>query len=178
MALRTAMVLGLSALAGLPLTAFRPEEPSAHGPTTASLVVSSPLDASAPAPERWADSERGVAILAPAGWKRSPDTSLNPISDPPDPVFELARFQLRLGDPELYAQPVPLTSGLVADAKALLSIGLAREKSELAGMDPDARGDRESIATVPGFLYVDEDGSFEGTRSYTRFFFSRSSDRV
>jgi len=178
MALRTAMVLGLSALAGLPLAAFRPEEPAAQGPTTASLAVSTPLDASAPAAERWADSERTVAIQAPAGWTRSPDTSLNPISDPPDPVFELARFQLRVGDPELYAQPVPLTSGLVADAKALLSIGLAREKSELAGMDPDARGDRVSIATVPGFVYLDEDASFEGTRTYTRYFFARASDRV
>jgi len=177
MALRTALVLGVSALAALPITGFR-AAPATDPQAAGALAVSSDLGASAPVPERWSDGERGVALVPPSGWKRSPATSLNPLSDPPDPVFELARFQLRLGDASLYEQPVPLTSGLVADAKALLSIGLAREGTELAQLELGVRGDREGVATIPGFAYVDEDAAFEGTRTYTRYFFSRSSDRV
>src|SRR2546428_11495790 len=120
----------------------------------------------------------GWALVRPTGRKRSPARTPTRVATPPDPVLGLARFQLRLGDASLYEQPVPLTSGLVADAKALLSIGLAREGTELAQLELGVRGDREGVATVPGFAYVDEDAAFEGTRTYTRYFFSRSSDRV
>ena len=166
-------VLGLVALV---VTAFG-AAPSGEAPRS-TLALTSALDASAPIQATWTDAERGVSLVPPPGWQRSPATSLNPQSDPPDPVFELARFQLRLGDPALYAQPVALTSGLVADAKAVLSIGLAREGSDLAAMDARGRAERGSLAAAGGFVFFDEDASFEGARTYTRYLFSRSTDRV
>jgi hypothetical protein len=126
--------------------------------------------------ERWFDEGWGLSLAPPAGWRRSPDASLNPVSTPPDPVFEIARFQLRLGDPTFYAQPVALTSGLLADAGAVLSVGVAREGGGLIGADPDPKG--EVFRAVPGFLASDDDQSYDGVRTFTRYLHARASDRV
>src|SRR5437879_421400 len=73
--------------------------------------------------ERFTDDDLGLSIEPPAGWVMSPVTALNPLADPPEPIQESARFQLRILDSQLYAAPIPITSGLVADAGALISIG-------------------------------------------------------
>ena len=87
-------------------------------------------DPDRPKADRFTDSDSGVTIVPPSGWVQSPATSLNPESDPPEPVQEVARFQIRIGDVQLYATPIPITSGLVADATAVISIGVARVGSE------------------------------------------------
>ena len=130
-----------------------------------------------PATERFTDLDLAVTIVPPAGWQRSPLTSLNPQSDPPEPVQESARFQLRLLDPSLYAAPIPITSGLVADAGAVISIGVAREGSDILLMDRGARGTRE-VASVPGFTMIEDEAIYEGLHVLTRYLFSRDSDRV
>jgi len=130
-----------------------------------------------PLPQVFSDSETKVSFVAPAGWVRGPASALNPVSDPPEPVFEIVRYQLRLSDPTLYAAPIPITSGLVADAGAVLTVGLARVDSGLVGMDARIRGDREPPA-VPGFVTLDDDAVYEGVHIFSRYFFSRVGDRV
>jgi len=130
-----------------------------------------------PLPRVFSDSETNVSFVAPAGWVRGPASALNPVSDPPEPVFEIVRYQLRLSDPTLYAAPIPITSGLVADAGAVLTVGLARVDSGLVGMDARIRGDREPRA-VPGFVTLDEEAVYEGVHIFSRYFFSRVGDRV
>jgi hypothetical protein len=107
-ALRTAIV-AVIALVLLPFGEIRAAPPAALEPVPI-LTARSPQDVDAPPlAERWSDDAWGVSIAPPAGWRRSPAESLNPVSQPADPVFEVARFQLRLGDPSLYAQPVSYT---------------------------------------------------------------------
>ncbi len=130
-----------------------------------------------PLPQVFSDSETKVSFVAPAGWVRGPASALNPVSDPPEPVFEIVRYQLRLSDPTLYAAPIPITSGLVADAGAVLTVGLARVDSGLVGLDARIRGDREPRA-VPGFVTLDDDAVYEGVHIFSRYFFSRVGDRV
>src|SRR5438093_2662987 len=118
----------------------------------------------------------GLSIAPPVGWRRSPAESLNPVTQPADPVFEVARFQLRLGDPSLYAQPVAPTSGLVNDAGAVLSIGVARMGSGLIGASPEKW--EQTSRSLKGFVATDEDSSYEGLRSFTRYYFAKTTGRV
>ena len=130
-----------------------------------------------PRGERFNDVELALSIRPPVGWVQSPVTALNPLSDPPEPVQESARFQLRIQDPQLYATPIPLTSGLVADAGALISIGVARVGSDVLELERTVRGARER-GSVPGFTTLDEEATYEGLHVLTRYLFSRESDRV
>ena len=125
----------------------------------------------------FADTSAGVSFVAPAGWVEGPASALNPVSDPPEPVFEIVRYQMRVTDPTLYAAPIPITSGLVADAGALITVGLARAGSGLIGADARGRADRE-LGTVPGFVTMDDEAVYEGVHVFTRYFFSRPGERV
>jgi cell wall-associated NlpC family hydrolase len=129
-----------------------------------------------PLAERWSDDVWGLSINPPTGWLRSPAGSLNPVTQPPDPVFEVARFQLRVGDPSIYAQPIAPTSALLTDAGAVLSIGVARAGSGLIGASPE-RSD-ESARALTGFVAIDEDSSYEGLRSFARYYFAKTTGRV
>lgn len=142
-----------------------------------SEVVADAIDADAPLSQAFTDSETSVSFMPPAGWVRAPSTALNPVTDPAEPVFEIARFQLRVTDPKLYDAPIPITSGLVADAGAVISVGLARIDSGLIGMDARIRGDRE-LGAVPGFSTLDDEAMYEGVHVFSRYFFSRLGDRV
>ena len=124
----------------------------------------------------WTDDEWGISIAPPAWWRRSPAESLNPVTEPADPVFEVARFQLRLGDPSLYTQPVAPTSGLLTDAGAVLSIGVARIGSGLIGAIPEKW--EQTSRAVKDFVATDEDSSYDGVRSFTRYYFAKSTGRV
>lgn len=131
-------------------------------------------------PQVFADNETKVSFVAPAGWVRGPASALNPVSDPPEPVLEIVRYQVRLSDPTLYAAPIPITSGLVADAGAVISVGLARVDSGLVGMDKKekkVRGEGEMGATS-GFVTLDDEAVYEGVHIFSRYFFSRPGDRV
>jgi hypothetical protein len=134
-------------------------------------------DPDLPKAERFHAVDAGVEITPPAGWVRSPASALNPVSDPPEPVEEVARFQLRVGDPALYTTPVPLTSGLIADATAVISIGIAREGSDVLSIERGARGARE-VGSVPGFTTLEDEASYDGLRILTRYLFSREGERV
>lgn len=129
------------------------------------------------APERFVDAEAGIALTPPAGWLRTPESALNPVSDPPEPIEEVARFQLRVGDAQLYAAPIPITSGLVADATAVISIGLAREGSDLVDVDRRVTGERE-FGSAPGFVTLEDETTYEGLHVLTRYLFSREGERV
>ena len=126
---------------------------------------------------RFNDPFTKVSFVPPAGWVAAPLTSLNPIGSTPSSVFEVARFQLRMTDPALYAQPVPLTSGLIADAGAVISVGVAREESELLELDIDPRVAREELRAQNGYVTLDEDATYEGLVSYTRYYLARDSER-
>ena len=131
-------------------------------------------------PQVFADIETKVSFVAPAGWVRGPASALNPVSDPPEPALEIVRYQLRLSDPTLYAAPIPVTSGLVADAGAVISVGLARVDSGLVRIDKKEkklRGDRE-MGAARGFATLDDEAVYEGVHIFTRYFFSRPGERV
>lgn len=130
-----------------------------------------------PLPQVFFDRETNVSFVPPAGWVRGPASALNPVSDPPEPVFEIVRYQMRLADPKLYAAPIPITSGLIADAGALITVGLARADSGLIGVDPRTRGDRE-MGAAPGFVTLDEESVYDSVHVFSRYFFSRPGDRV
>jgi cell wall-associated NlpC family hydrolase len=160
----------------LPLGGTTAASPAALDPAPI-LIVGAIQDVDAPPlAERWSDSDWGLSIAPPAGWQRSPSESLNPITQPADPVFEIARFQLRLGDPSLYAQPIALTSGLVLDAGAVLSIGVARTGSGLIGGNPEKW--EQTSRALDGFVAVDEDSSYEDLRGFTRYHFAKGTGRV
>ncbi len=145
---------------------------AAGSPATADV-----LSPNAPVPQHFEDGQAAVAFDPPAGWLRTPDSALNPVSDPAEPVFELARYQLRIGDPKLYETAVPITSGLVDDALAVISIGVAREGSDLVGMDIRVRGE-QNVGSTQGFVTLDEDSTYEGVRTFTRYFISREDERI
>ena len=130
-----------------------------------------------PAPARFVDEANGLEITPPAGWHVAPDSSLNPSTDPPEPVLEVARFQLRLGDAALYDAPVSITGGLVEDAGAVISIGIAREGSDLASAERTIRG-FGAPATKAGFLVFEDESTYEGMHNLVRYLLSRTSPRV
>ncbi|HUG05229.1 MAG TPA: hypothetical protein VMQ78_01660 [Candidatus Limnocylindria bacterium] len=183
---RAASALALAAVVAFPLQGSRTIEFAA---TNSGSIVAADHQVRAPevgaaafraetaAPQVFADTETSVSFVAPPGWVRGPATALNPVSDPPEPVFEIVRYQMRLFDPSLYAAPIPITSGLVADAGALISVGLARAGSALIGMDARVRGDRE-MGAAPGFSTLDDEVVYEGVHMFSRYFFSRAGDRV
>jgi hypothetical protein len=190
--MRAASALALVAVVSLPFQGSRTIEGPALDDAPVALAAdyqARALAASArePAPDIlrvdlaltqvFTDRETSVSFTIPAGWVRGPASALNPISDPPEPVFEIVRYQLRLSDPKLYAAPVPITSGLVEDAGAMISVGLARVDSGLIGMDAKMRRDRE-IGAAPGFVTLDEEAVYESVHIFTRYFFSRPGDRV
>src|SRR5882724_3813665 len=145
-----AVLLAASILVSFPLggiTAARPADLASTPILTARSLQN--VDAPPLLANNWTDDEWGLSIAPPAWWRRSPAESLNPVTEPADHVFEVARFQLRLGDPSLYTQPVAPTSGLLNDAAAVISIGVARTGSELVGAFPE-RWEQTSRA-VKGF---------------------------
>jgi hypothetical protein len=184
---RAASALALAAVIVFPLQGSRTiERPAAEAPVAAAdqaATAAAPdvaldlLSPGMPLPQVFADNEARVSFVAPAGWLRGPASALNPVSDPPEPVLEIVRYQLRLSDPSLYAAPIPITSGLVADAGAVISVGLARADSGLVAKDARSRGDREP-ATSPGFVMLDEEAVYEGVHVFSRYFFSRTGERV
>jgi hypothetical protein len=130
-----------------------------------------------PAPKGFTDDAARVSFDPPVGWVRAPSEALNPQSDPPDPAQELVRFQLRLGDPSLYAFPVPITSALVRDAGAIITVGVARVGGDMLDLAVDPRADRPDAAPVGGFFLIDEERTYEGLHVFTRYFVARESDR-
>jgi hypothetical protein len=130
-----------------------------------------------PRGDRFNDADLALSIVPPAGWVQSPVTALNPQSDPPEPVQEAARFQIRVQDARLYATPIPITSGLVADAGALISIGVARMGSDVLDLERRGRVARE-LGSVAGFTFLDDEATYEGLHVLTRYLFSRETDRV
>jgi hypothetical protein len=176
---RALLVIGL--LVGLiPVTAVTaapppPAEHAAPAPVVGVTTIDDTLDASRAG--RFSDPVARLSFAPPAGWVAAPLTSLNPATSPASAVYEIARFQIRVRDVALYAQPVPLTSGLVADAGAVLSVGIAREESELLELDIDPRVAREELGAQNGFVTLDESATYEGLVSYTRYFMARDGDR-
>ncbi len=165
----------------VPLPSVRAAAAPDAGPAFQPLAVLIPSaelrDPDRPAAERFVDAAAGIAITPPAGWRKTPDTALNPSSDPPEPVEEVARFQLQLRDAQLYAAPIPITSGLVADAAAVISIGIAREGSDILAMERGVRGSRD-LAHVAGFIAIEDETTYEGLHVLTRYLLSRESDRA
>jgi hypothetical protein len=178
---RALIAVVVAAVFGAPLPSLRASailDGGAGGTVNAMHLHAADLqDPERPRAVPFVDREAGVTITPPAGWVQSPASALNPMSDPPEPVLEVARFQTRIGDPELYATPIPITSGLVGDAVAVLSIGVAREGSDLLLVDRTVRGDRE-LGSVAGFTTLDEEATYEGLHVLTRYLFSREGDRA
>ena len=176
---RVLLVVGL--LVGIiPVTAVTAAPPppvSEPAPVPAARVaaIDDTLDPSRAG--RFSDPVAKLSFTPPSGWVAAPLTSLNPATAPASPVYEVARFQLRVKDPALYAQPVPLTSGLIADAGAVLSVGIAREESELIELDIDPRVAREELGAQSGYVTFDESATYEGLVSYTRYYMARASER-
>ena len=180
MARRAFLALAVAVVAAAPMPNLRadPDAIASDSDLTrpvraAALPVQDP---DRPKVERW-NAVEGLTIVPPAGWVQSPASALNPLSDPPEPVQEVARFQVHVSDPSLYTTPVPLTSGLVADATAVISVGVAREGSDLLDMDRGVRGTRE-LGSVPGFATLEDEASYDGLHVLTRYLFSRESERV
>ncbi len=149
------------------------ERPQAVRAGHSELSLFEPADLPIP----WSDAAAKLSIVPPPGWTVAPRGSLNPPSDPTDQAFEVVRFQQRVGDGGLYAQPVPVTSGLLADAGAVLSIALARDGTELADLELD-RAEHEDLTVRGGLVGVDEETVYEGVLTYTRYLVSRASGRV
>lgn len=162
-----------------------PNEPGAAAPANAdehrvAALRAQPIvesEARPPLGARFSDDASGIGIAPPLGWTLSPATALNPVSDPPEPLEEVARFQVRMGDTTLYRAPIPITSGLVADAMAIISIAVARDGSELAAIRRDVRGTR-AASTVPGFTALEDEATYEGLHVLTRLLVSGHGDRV
>ena len=130
----------------------------------------------APAPKGFVDDAARVSFDPPAGWVREPSQALNPQSDPPDAAQELVRFQQQLGDATLYTFPIPITSALVRDAGAIITVGVARAGGELVDLAVDPRVDRDT-SPVAGFFVIDEERTYEGLHVLTRYFVARETDR-
>ena len=173
-----AVVAVLVVVAPMPGVHYREAADAVPGTATGARVSPADLrDPDAPQIQRFADVSAGVSITPPAGWVRSPDSALNPVSDPVEPVQEIARFQIRVGDAQLYAAPIAITSGLVADAIALISIGVAREGSDILLAERRARLDRE-LGSIPHFTTREDETTYEDLHVLTRYLFSRESDRA
>lgn len=131
----------------------------------------------APATKGFVDEAARISFDPPVAWVREPSEALNPQSDPPDPAQEIVRFQLRAGDPSLYALPIPITSALIRDAGAIISIGVARAGGDLIDLDVAPRTGRSDATPVAGFFQIDEERTYEGLHVFTRYFVSRATDR-
>ena len=131
----------------------------------------------APAPKGFTDEAARLSFDPPVGWVRAPGAALNPQSDPPDPAQELVRFQLRIGDASLYTVPIPITSALVRDAGAVITVGVARDGGDMLDLDVDPRADRADASPVAGFFLIDEERPYEGLHVFTRYFVARETDR-
>ena len=181
MARRALLAIAAALVVALPLPNLRasaaPESSDHDARAAFRFIPTAVQDPDRPKAERYSDMSAGLSITPPAGWVRSPASALNPMSDPPEPVEEFARFQLRVGDPQLYAAPIPITSGLVADATAMITIGVARQGSDILEMDRGVRGTRE-LGSTPGFAVLEEEVTYEGLHVLTRYLFARESDRV
>jgi hypothetical protein len=181
MARRALLAIAAALVLAVPLPNLRasaaPDAADTDAGTELRFIPVSAQDPDRPGAERYIDAAAGLSITPPPGWVRSPASALNPMSDPPEPVEELARFQMRIADPQLYATPVPITSGLVADATAIISIGVARKGSDILGMERTVRGTRE-LGSTPGFTVLEEEATYEGLHVLTRYLFARESDRV
>ncbi|MBI3522199.1 MAG: hypothetical protein HY071_03745 [Chloroflexi bacterium] len=185
MHLRAELRRGLIVVAALAVVLLPVTSVTAAQPTAGTAPVAAPIryrvatndlpDPLRPAAVPFIDPIAKVSITPPIGWRLGPDTALNP--DPMDPVLEVVRFQLRMGDPSLYAQPLPLTSGLVLDAGAIISVGVVREESALSTLEIDWQAEKGAIASVPGFLSVDDEGTYEGMHTLTRYFVARDTER-
>lgn len=181
---RALLAVAAALVVAVPLPSLRVAAAPDPGATAASAAVRAvPSEVQDPVSvqrraERYLDQDAGVWITPPAGWLKSPQSALNPMSDPPEPVQEFARFQVRVVDPQLYAAPIPVTSGLVADAVAVISIGVAREGSDILALDRGVRGTREQGSAAGGFTSLDDEATYEGLHVLTRYLFSRDGDRV
>lgn len=131
----------------------------------------------APAPKGYVDDAARLSFDPPVGWVRAPSTALNPESDPPDPAQELVRFQLRVGDASLYALPIPITSALIRDAGAIITVGIARAGGDMIDLDVDPRADRAEATPVAGFFQIDDERTYEGLHVLTRYYVARATDR-
>ena len=171
-----AVVLVAAPFPGLHASAATPTD---DGPAAADvrLLPIERGDPDRPRGDRFTDADLALSITPPAGWVQSPATALNPLADPPEPIQESARFQLRLQDTMLYATPIPITGGLVADAGALISIGVARVGSDILDLERHSRGTRERTS-APGFSVLEDETTYEGLHVLTRYLFSRENDRV
>ena len=178
---RSLLVVGALVVGLIPVTsvtAAQPAEPD--GRSRPAAVV--PITDDSPEPQRpraggFVDESAKLSLTPPPGWVLAPATSLNPLTNPASPVHEVARFQLRIGDRALYAQPIPVTSGLIQDAGAILSVGLAREGSDLLDLDVDPRAQREELRGHHGFVMFDEDATYDGLLTYTRYYVARETER-
>jgi hypothetical protein len=181
MARRALLAVAVALVVAVPLPSLRasatPDASDLDTRNAFRILPAAVRDPDLPKAERYTDALGGLSITPPAGWVRSPASALNPMSDPPEPVEEFARFQLRIADPQLYVTPVPITSGLVADATAMISIGVARVGSDILDMDRAVRGTRE-LGSTPGFAVLEEEATYEGLHTLTRYLFARASDRV
>ena len=181
MARRALLAIAAALVVAVPLPNLRasaaPDAADADARAAFRFIPVAIQDPDRPRAERYIDTVAGLSITPPPGWVRSPASALNPMSDPPEPVEELARFQMHVVDPQLYATPIPITSGLVADATAIISIGVARRGSDILGMDRSVRGTRE-LGSTPGFAVLEEEATYEGLHMLTRYLFARESDRV
>jgi len=121
------------------------------------------------------DPDARLGVVPPRGWLPSPATSLDRSGD--EDVYEVARYQLALRDPALYAQPLAVTSGLLADAGAVLSLSLAREGGALIGADLEML-DPGAVRHAAGVSFVDTETSYDGVVTFTRFLVARETDRT
>ena len=178
---RSLLVVGALVVGIVPVTsvtAAQPVEPQSRpSPVAVLQITDDTLDPQRPRAGRFFDDAAKLSLTPPAGWHLAPATSLNPLTNPASSVHEIARFQLRVGDPALYAQPIPITSGLIQDAGAVLSVGLAREGSDLLDLDVDPRVQRDELRAQNGFVTFDEDTTYEGLVTYTRYYIARETER-
>jgi hypothetical protein len=181
MARRAVLAVAAALVVAVPLPGLRasaaPDASDRDARSGVRFIPAAIQDPDRPRAERYTDAVGGLSITPPAGWVRSPASALNPMSDPPEPVQEFARFQLRIADPQLYATPIPITGGLIADAAAMISIGVARLGSDILDLDRTVRGTRE-LGSTPGFAVLEEEATYEGLHVLTRYLFARESDRV
>ncbi|MBI2774123.1 MAG: C40 family peptidase [Chloroflexi bacterium] len=123
---------------------------------------------------RFRDPDARVSITPPAGWVRTPATALDRVSE--EDTVEVARFQARLGDPALYAQPLPVTSGLLADATAVVLLSLVRDGSDLLRIDLGGL-DPSTVKQLRGADAIDSETSYDGIVTFTRILVSRTTGR-
>lgn len=152
---------------------------SALGPVPARADPALFEHVAAPAPKGFVDDAARISFDPPVGWIREPLTALNAQSDPPDPAQEITRFQLRLGDASLYALPIPITSALIRDAGAIITVGIARAGGDMIDLDLDLdpRAERADATPVAGFFQITEERTYEGLHVLTRYFVARATDR-